>query len=384
MAPEDSSSPPLPQGFHIGPVAVQPATALAPMEGITDLGFRTLVRDLGGCGLTVTEFIHSQALSRQDARAWRMAELGPDEHPVSIQIYGREPEVLARAAAFCQDLGADIVDLNLGCPSKQVTSGCSGSALMREPCLAQNIFKAVAAAITVPLTVKMRLGWDDERRNAPELARMAEDAGARMVVVHGRTRMQMYQGVADWAAVRAVKAAVGVPVLVNGDILTAEDAVTAVRLSGADGVMVGRGTMRDPWLLRRIADRFAGRAQYTPSLDDRKACLLKYFDLLVQQTPAPAEGGRARSGTRASAEQRALGRMKKVTGYFTRGLPLGGELREAIYHAHAVAPVYAAVHAWFDRLAALGVGDAGFAEVHAEGAAGPAATDARALTRCAS
>lgn len=351
--------------FHIGPIPVAHATALAPMEGITDRPFRNLIRGLGGCGLTVTEFIRSDLLGRHDKRAWAMAELDPDEHPVSIQIYGREPAVMALAAVQCEEIGADIVDLNLGCPSKKVTAGCSGSALMREPALARAIFEAVAAAISVPMTVKMRLGWDHDALNAPVIAKMAEDAGARMVAVHGRTRMQMYTGVADWAAVRAVKAAVSIPVLCNGDILTVEDAVAALDASGADGVMVGRGTMRDPWILRRIADRLAGRAPYRPPLADREAVLLRYFGLIAAE---------------AYTERAAVGRMKKVTGYFTRGLPYGAELRDAIYHSHAIEPIRDAVRGWFARVAAEGIED-GFARVHDDGAANYAVGDARTLQR---
>ncbi len=336
--------------FSIGDVLVDPATVLAPMEGITDRPFRRLIRELGGCGLTVTEFVSSDMLSRQIRRAWKMAEIDADEHPVSIQIYGRRPENMAKAAAFCQDLGADIVDLNLGCPSKSVTSGCSGSALMREPALAREIFAAAKAAITIPLTVKMRLGWCDDSRNAAEIARIAEGEGASMVAVHGRTRMQMYKGVADWPAIREVTEAVGIPVVLNGDILTVEDALAALEQSGADGVMVGRGAMRDPWILRRIGDALAGREPYAPPLRDREAVLLRYFDLRCAE---------------ASSDRRAIGRLKKVTGYFTRGLPYGAELRQTIFHAHELEPIYAAVRAYFDRLEAEQIAD-GFVRVHSD------------------
>lgn len=358
-------------GFAVGPLRVDPPTALAPMEGITDRPFRRMIRDLGGCGLTVTEFINSDQLGKQNRRAWAMAELDPSEHPVSIQIYGREPETMAVAAAQCEELGADIVDLNLGCPSKRVTGGCSGSALMREPELAQRMFEAVAQAIAVPMTVKMRLGWDADSHNAPLIARMAQDAGAQMVAVHGRTRMQMYKGVADWRAVRRVVEAVDIPVLVNGDVLTVDDGIAALEQSGASGVMVGRGTMRDPWILRRIADRLAGRTPYRPPLADREAVLLRYF--------AHIEADARETGSRRP-EQKAIGRMKKVTGYFTRGLPYGAELREAIYHSHEIAPIHDAVRDYFARLAAEGIDD-GFARVHDEGPQGYAGGDARTLQR---
>lgn len=353
-----------PTQLQIGPRVVSPATILAPMEGITDRAFRRLVREVGGCGLTVTEFVNSAQMASRVAHAWATAELDPDEHPVSIQIYGRAPDQMAIAAAHCEALGADFVDLNLGCPSKQVTSGCSGSALMREPALCSSIFEAVRAAISIPMTVKMRLGWDEHAHNAADIARRAEDAGAALVTVHGRTRMQMYRGVADWAAVGVVKRAVGVPVIVNGDILTPDDAVRAVAISGADGVMVGRGAIRDPWLLRRIADVFAGRAPYRPPLADRQARLLRYFDLIAADS---------------NTEGRAVGRMKKVTGYFTRGLPHGAELRDRVYHSFDRAAICDAVCAWFARLEAEGVHD-GFGQVYAD-ENDREASDARSLER---
>lgn len=352
-------------GFSVGPVRIAPATVLAPMESITDREFRMLIREVGGVGLTVTEFVSSDLLDRHVRKAWAMAEIDPAEHPVSIQIYGRDPLAMARAAAGCQELGADLIDLNFGCPSKRVTCGLSGSALMREPALARRMFAAVKGAITVPMTVKMRLGWDDACHSAPEIARIAEGEGAAMVAVHGRTRMQAYRGVANWAAVRPVKEAVSIPVVVNGDILTVEDAVMAREQSGADGVMVGRGTMRDPWILRKIADHFAGREPHEPPLMDRRDRLLRYFDLL-----------KASSRT----DHAAIGRMKKVTGYFTRGLPYGDEVRTAILHSHEIAPIYAAVHTYFERLEREAIED-GFSRVHALEVADYTPGDARNLVR---
>jgi nifR3 family TIM-barrel protein len=344
-------------------VLVDPAAVLAPMEGITDRSFRCLIRGLGGVGLTVTEFVNCDGLTRRVARQWRYAELDPDEHPVAIQIYGRDPAKMADAARICVDLGADVVDLNLGCPSKAVTSGCAGSALMREPVVAEAIFNAVGAATEVPWTVKMRLGWDRESLNAPLIARMAEDAGAAQVAVHGRTRMCGYKGHADWASIATVKDAVSVPVLVNGDILTIEDADEALRLSRADGVMVGRGVMRDPWLLRRISEHRQGRTPYTPTLAERRALLIRYFDIIREESPAP---------------KIALGRLKKVTGYVTRGLPGGPALRMTVYHSGEVERAYEAVEAYFDKLRAEGITD-GFDRVHLDPSDTYKTTDSRRL-----
>ncbi|MFN3202558.1 MAG: tRNA dihydrouridine synthase DusB [Bradymonadia bacterium] len=354
-----------PLSIDAGGITISPACVLAPMEGITDRPFRRLIRGLGGCGLTVTEFVSSEGLSRKIARIWKMAEIDADEHPVSIQIYGRHPHRMAEAAKYCVDLGADMVDLNLGCPSKSVTSGSSGSALMKEPALARQIFTAVKSAIEIPMTVKMRLGWDRDRLNAAEIAYMAQEEGAAMVTVHGRTRMDGYRGQADWASIKDVKAAVQIPLLVNGDILTWEDAKRALAISGADGVMVGRGLMRDPWLLRRCAEALAGNTPYVPSLSERRAVQIQYFDLICEEAPHP---------------KAALGKLKKVTGFFTRGIPQGSELRKRVYHSDDVEAAYQAVHDWFDQMEAHEDVD-GFTQVYAEPEGSYKETDSRRFDR---
>lgn len=304
--------------FKVANIAVDPPIVLAPMEGVTDRAFRTLVRSLGGCGLTVTEFVSSEAMTRDVEAAWRMAELDPTERPVSIQIYGRDPERMAQAARHCEALGADIVDINLGCPSKRVTSGCAGSALMREPGLAREIFRAVAQAIHVPLTVKMRLGWDDDSLNAPDIARAAVEEGAQMITVHGRTKTQGYKGKARWDDVRRVRDVIDVPLLVNGDIIDRESAEMAMEQSGADGVMIGRAVMSDPWTLARIAAEWRGEHLPEASYEERRDILLDYLSRLD------------------AFDLPMLVRLKKVISYFSKGLPHAATLRSEIQRSRSL------------------------------------------------
>lgn len=320
--------------LRIENILVDPPVVLAPMEGVTDRAFRTLVRSLGGVGLAVTEFVSSEGLTREVESAWRMAELDPDEHPVSIQIYGRDPDRMAQAARHCESLGADIVDINLGCPSKRVTSGCSGSALMREPELARDIFRAVRDAITVPMTVKMRLGWCDDSLNAADIAAMAQAEGAAMVAVHGRTRNQGYKGHARWCDIARVREAVDIPLLVNGDIIDPQTARQALADSGADGVMVGRAVMHDPWTLRRIADDMAGRPFVEPTLEERRAVLGSYLDRV-----APPG---------ASIDRRVAGKLKQVVAYFTKNLHNCRALRHEIHRIDTVDDARRLIDAFFE------------------------------------
>ncbi len=303
---------------------ISPPTFQAPMEAITDRPFRALIRELGGCGLTCTEFVSSKMMSRQLRRAWRNAAIGSEERPIAIQIYGRDPEEMARSAQICEGLGAQVIDLNLGCPSKQVTRGEAGAALMRTPSRAQTIFAAVKAAVQIPMTVKMRLGWDEEQLNAPEIAYIAQEEGAAAVTVHARTRVQMYQGRARWEEVAAVSARLSIPLIINGEILYVEDALQAMNCSGAQGVMVGRGLLRDPWILKQIAARLSGERFQEPGVEARAAFLTRYLDLLEESSKTP---------------RIALGRIKKATGYFTREIPGGEELRRSIYHSQELSAV---------------------------------------------
>lgn len=320
--------------YLVRDIAIEPALALAPMEGVTDLTFRRLIRSIGGCGLTVTEFIPAKNLRMSIEAALKLARFDPDERPIAIQIYGNDPEAMADGARIVTDLGADILDLNMGCPSKKVCARSGGSALMKEPELARRIVAAMRAATDLPFTVKMRAGWDPEHKNAPEIARMCEQEGAEALAVHWRTRTDKYGGVRELDTIRAVKQAVSIPVLANGDIVDVPSALDTLERTGCDGLMIGRGAIRDPWVFRKIEAALEGRSYPPVDRLERKRVLLGYLEAI-------------RPNFRN--EKGVLGRFKKIAKHFTDGVEGGAELKRAVLHSQSVDAAVAEVEAFFGR-----------------------------------
>jgi len=309
--------------MQIGSVHLPSPFAVAPMAGMTDSAFRRLVKKHGGCGLVVTEMVSSEGLVRGIDRTLEYAEYTEAERPISIQIFGGDPEKMAAAAQIVEGMGADIVDVNMGCPVPKIAKHNAGCSLMREPQQAARVVAAMTKAVKIPVTVKMRAGWNDADRNAPTLARMVEDAGAAAVAVHGRTAAQSYSGAADWELVARIADSLTVPVFGSGDCVEPEQIVDRLR-TGVDGVLVGRGVLRNPWILAQAADLIAGRSPREVSMADRGQFLLDYIDLLM------AENG---------YERWVVNKIRALGSWYTKGVENGSHVRTAINSADSVAAV---------------------------------------------
>ncbi len=307
---------------------------LSPMAGVTDYTFRRLIKRRGGVGLSVSEFISVEGLTRHNPKAKRQMRFAEEERPFAVQIFGGEVSRMALGAEMAEEVGADILDINCGCPAPKVVKKGGGSGLLKDLPNLETILKEIKKSISIPLTLKMRIGYTDATINAVEVAKMAEQCGVEHIQVHGRTREQAYKGLADWDVIKSVKEAVSVPVSGNGDITSIEYGMKKWRESSVDGILIGRGAMQNPWIFRQFQDVLEGRKPYQPDLTEKKAVLLEFFEMLHEEM----------------AEIVALGKMKQLAGQFTKGLVGGAQFRQTLYHSHSAQEILDNITVYFETL----------------------------------
>jgi tRNA-dihydrouridine synthase B len=322
--------------FKIRNIELNPPLVLSPMAGVTDISFRRLLKQRGGVGLTVSEFISVEGLTRNNPKSKRQMRFYENERPFAVQIFGGQPERMRMAAEMAEEIGADILDVNCGCPAPKVVKHGGGSGLLRDHPRLETILKEIKRAITIPMTVKIRAGYYDHTINAVDTAKLAEACGAEHIALHGRTKEQGYRGLANWDLVKEIKDAVSVPVSGSGDVTTIQQAFDRFRETGCGGVLIGRGAMANPWIFRQIEDAMHGREPFQPTLEDKRAVLLEYFDMLREDMPQLA----------------AIGRMKQLAGQFTRGLKGGALFRTALYHSHSVEEILDRISEYFETISA--------------------------------
>ena len=342
--------------MKLGSVEIAPSFALAPMAGMTDTAFRRLVKRRGGCGLVVTEMVSSEGLVRGIDRTLEYAEYTEEERPVSIQIFGGDPEKMAAAAQIVEGMGADIVDVNMGCPVAKIAKHNAGCSLMREPEHAAAVVQAMTRAVRIPVTVKMRAGWNEQEINAPDLAKRIEDAGASGLAVHGRTAAQSYSGFSDWDLIARVASGVSIPVFGSGDCIEPSHLVEKLQ-QGASGVLVGRGALRNPWIFEQAADLLAGRPPREITLEERGRFLLEYIELLQNERLHEAEGFRhVAPGASGPAEVKGparghdrwvINKLRALNSWYTKGIENGSHLRVAVNAADSIAQLKAVVEDFF-------------------------------------
>jgi tRNA-dihydrouridine synthase B len=320
--------------LRIRDIDINPPLVLAPIAGHTDSLFRQAVKSLGGCGLVVSELVSTEGMTRHQNQTFHLTCFEDCERPVAIQIFGSDPGRMAESGAMVQEMGADIVDINVGCPVKKVVKQGGGSNLLRDLPLLERIFVAVRKAVTIPLTAKIRSGWDRASVNAIEVLKLAEGCGLEALTVHGRTRCDLFAGQADWSVIARVKEAARIPIIGNGDIFEPADAARMFRETAVDGVMIGRGVLSNPWLMRQCHDHLCGDTVRKVSLEEKADFMISFLHRMAQDIPPVV----------------AVGKMKRVGGYLSRGVPGGARLRAAIHSAHKSDEILSLIEVHFSRL----------------------------------